>query len=394
VWASGLEAKAQIEVTGGELTINGAEVFQPDSGDRVRVDSPTTVIGNETNAIIYDGNYQLDQIQIETNQGPIPTTAIFQPTTLPQFDSNSAPITGNNINNGNFSGQFQGTLSFRSLTPNGGALFRNIPTTLNFTVTEATNPTELGAVTEFRAENFVLTEIGNAESANAVGVVGRQTAVKLVQYDLGNLDGSAPNGEATAENRQVLNLFVPAARYDVAREGVGFGYESLTLGFDDGQIFTPPGFNIDGSTIFDNGVIDDSFGVLNTTTTIIDGFTSSEIVTVTFGGRRQARPVLPTTIFIVRRVFVFQNVRGGVWFDPPTADGFEYTMTPRDVPVGLASRVFPGMTGVEQAEDALFTAISGFPQDIDADDRFTVIVDDQVLGEFGPGDRLRLQHNH
>jgi hypothetical protein len=71
------------------------------------------------------------------------------------------------------------------------------------------------------------------------------------------------------------------------------------------------------------------------------------------------------------------------------ADGFEYEMTARDVPVGVASRVFPGMTGVGQANDSVFTAISGFPTGVDDDDTFIVAVDDIVLGEFSPGETLR-----
>jgi hypothetical protein len=71
------------------------------------------------------------------------------------------------------------------------------------------------------------------------------------------------------------------------------------------------------------------------------------------------------------------------------ADGFEYEMTARDVPVGTPSRVFPGMTGVGQADDSVFTRISGFPIDVDADDTFVVSVDGIVLGEFSPGDTLR-----
>jgi hypothetical protein len=87
-------------------------------------------------------------------------------------------------------------------------------------------------------------------------------------------------------------------------------------------------------------------------------------------------------------VFVFNNVPSGRWVDPPAADGFEYTMTPRDVPVGVSSRIFPGMTGVGEADDSVFTRVSGFPTGIDADDTFEVSVDGIVLGDFSPGDTL------
>ncbi|MBF2036819.1 MAG: hypothetical protein IGR92_15435, partial [Leptolyngbyaceae cyanobacterium T60_A2020_046] len=104
-------------------------------------------------------------------------------------------------------------------------------------------------------------------------------------------------------------------------------------------------------------------------------------------GSTQFRAVLPRFVFI--GVFVFQNVPSGRWVDPPVADGFEYEMTPRNIPVGVASRVFPGMTGVGEADDSVFTRISGFPIGVDADDTFVVSVEGIVLGEFSPGNTLR-----
>ncbi|MDA0266689.1 MAG: hypothetical protein O3A14_06930 [Cyanobacteria bacterium] len=104
-------------------------------------------------------------------------------------------------------------------------------------------------------------------------------------------------------------------------------------------------------------------------------------------GFDQFSPILPRFIFI--GIFVFNNVPSGRWVDPPSADGFEYEMAARDIPVGVPSRVFPGMTGVGQADDSVFTRISGFPINVDADDTFVVSVDGTVLGEFNPGDTLR-----
>lgn len=60
--------------------------------------------------------------------------------------------------------------------------------------------------------------------------------------------------------------------------------------------------------------------------------------------------------------FIFVEVPSGAWFDPPTAYGFEYTMT----------------------SDSLFTQILGFPTGFA--DAFTVSVGGVVLGQFGPGD--------
>ncbi|WP_346290084.1 hypothetical protein [Sphaerothrix gracilis] len=515
-------AQAQLQVTGGGATINDAQVFQPDTGDRVDAANPTTVIGTDNRSVIYEGEFLPSSILIETNQGPIPSTAIFRPTTFPVFDTSvtnpGSPLNVSNIADGTRSGEFQGTLSFRSLNATGGASFFNIPTTLNFSVTAATGGTELGAVTEYRAENFILQETGVATSGSSFGVVQRRTPVDLVQYANGDLSSTSP------ENQTVFNRSVAAAAYDVAREGIGFGYDSLELGFDSGVILTPPGFDIDGNTLITDGVFEGEIETTRSTVTFISYFNENDIIeiignldeveygneveppdgydddvadnsddsddsdsdsddsdsddsdsdsdsesdteeetseesdsdsgeetdnnnesgsedseettddseetseesgsgdddtddseesddteetdeeTTDSGDRReerrrrarlrrsvqigavQVRPIFPRFVFI--GVFVFQNVPSGRWFDPPATDGFEYEMIPRDVPVGLASRIFPGMTGVGQADDSLFTAISGFPQNVDADDRFTVSVEGQVLGEFGPGDTV------
>lgn len=86
-------------------------------------------------------------------------------------------------------------------------------------------------------------------------------------------------------------------------------------------------------------------------------------------GSSQANPVMPTTIIIIINipVFIFTEVPSGQWFDPPMAKGYEYVMK----------------------SDSTFTSISGFPKGIDADDRFTVVVDGKTLGEFKAGQTLK-----
>jgi hypothetical protein len=69
------------------------------------------------------------------------------------------------------------------------------------------------------------------------------------------------------------------------------------------------------------------------------------------------------------RVFSFDSVPTANWFDPPTATGFQFTMT----------------------DGALFTAVLDFPTGIDSDNTFTVSVQGVVLGQFGPGQPGRVQ---
>lgn len=86
-------------------------------------------------------------------------------------------------------------------------------------------------------------------------------------------------------------------------------------------------------------------------------------------GKRPTNPVLPTQ---TQRppsqppIFRFFDL-SALWFDPPIATGYQYTMT----------------------GPALFTAVLDFPTGIDADNLFTVSVGNVVLGQFGPGQPVR-----
>lgn len=66
-----------------------------------------------------------------------------------------------------------------------------------------------------------------------------------------------------------------------------------------------------------------------------------------------------------RTLFSFLTQRPRRWFDPPTASGFVYTMSPDS--------------------NSLFTEIVDFPTGIDGDNLFTVSVGDTILGQFSPG---------
>jgi len=78
-------------------------------------------------------------------------------------------------------------------------------------------------------------------------------------------------------------------------------------------------------------------------------------------GSTQENPILPD--LINDQTWVFTNVPTGQWVDPPMASGFEYTMT----------------------SNSLFTSILDFPNGIDSDNLFEVLVAGMSLGQFGPG---------
>ncbi|MDJ1172547.1 hypothetical protein [Roseofilum capinflatum] len=80
-------------------------------------------------------------------------------------------------------------------------------------------------------------------------------------------------------------------------------------------------------------------------------------------GRTQQNPILPSRIDSDGWQH-FSNVPGCRWYDPPIEKGFEFVAT----------------------DNTLFTEILDFP--VGEDDLFTVMVDDLILGEFSPGDRV------
>ncbi len=488
-------SQAQLDVTGGGATVDNADIFVPTDGNITNGVLQQT----DDRAVIY--NYDgFNSVTIETNQGTIPTSAIFRANTLPTINNavGATDLQG-------LDGRVLGTLTFPSISPQG-LLFFNIPTTLNFTVDNSVPVGGGTPLTEFRAEGWILQETGFVADASGIGFVQRQTPVTLVQYG------------ATAEDKTVLGNDVPATAYAAERAGTTVLDQTVDLSFDSGAVFTPPGFTLEGATpdqdqavqigryqfqesqitylslftnvalinlpsfddiVFDDDVNDDDGGdrdrghgndddgfdednpgnsdgtnrggnddsssdddggvvgddsssdddVVGDDSSSDDGGVvgddsssdddvvgddsssdddvvadsgddnsddqgddededdDDDIVTNPNDGSNQFRPIFPGFVFI--GIFVFNNVPSGRWVDPPSADGFEYEMTSRDVPVGVASRVFPGMTGVGQADDAVFTRISGFPTGVDADDTFVVSVEGTVLGEFSPGDTLR-----
>lgn len=96
-------------------------------------------------------------------------------------------------------------------------------------------------------------------------------------------------------------------------------------------------------------------------TIIVTGYLSQPTLTMTYAqavarGGSQQFPILPT-------IPMFLRGPSGGWFDPPTASGFDFTMT----------------------EGSLFTDILNFPVGIDADNSFQVWVNNELFGSFSTG---------
>jgi hypothetical protein len=221
---------AQLDVTGGEATINNAEIFVPDAGGVVNNGT-----GPDTRAVVTGG--QFNNVTIETNQGSIPADAVFRANTLPTISG--ADGVNNLAGFNGLNGQVLGTLSFRSVGPLGARFF-NIPTTLQFQVDTATSAALVGAgvQTEYRAEGFILQETGFVVGASGVGAVQRRTPVTLVQYQPG-APGATPPVDTT-----VLGTPVSGAAYTADRPGDAFTSANFDLDFNGGVVLTPPGFTL------------------------------------------------------------------------------------------------------------------------------------------------------
>ena len=354
-----------IPVTGGRLIFNDTQIFVPDSG----AVNPSTDVFRGTDP---------DSFIIRTSQGNIPLNARFTSIILPQLSTSpgSKPSVGD-------TGLVLGTLTFRGFTAAGEpGLFTNIPTELNFRI----NSGDFGTAqpfTKYQTPPTTLTEVGTISTPTSYTVVTRTTPVVIVQYQPGTIPPTSRTLTSvvpvTTIPASAFNTDIPGNSYDA----------SFNAQITDGSVSlpTPPGFNPTGTPSGEQNNRDNGFNNPNSNTTVFGDRSINITINISNStGASQFSPFLP--IVFVPGFFTFNNVRSGWWVDPPIAEGFEYEMIPRNVPIGLTSRVFPGITGQDVASDAVFTKISGFPEAVDQDDRFTVAVEGKVLGEFSPGDTV------
>ncbi|NEP14925.1 MAG: hypothetical protein F6K14_33060 [Symploca sp. SIO2C1] len=347
-----------IPVTGGRAIFNNTQIFVP---------VPNNI---DPRSVVFTGRTP-DSIFIRTSQGNIPLNAIFQATTLPILDTTADGIPSIGDRGGVF-----GNLTFRGFTAAGEpGLFTNIPTELNFQINSGNFSAVAQPFTQYQTPPTTFTQVGTISTPTSFTVVTRTIPVVTVQFQPGtNPPQSLPTFPAS-----LFNTDIPGNSYDA----------SFNAQITDGSVSlpTPPGFNPTGTPTGNQNNSTVGFNNPNTAPTVfIDRSINININISNSTGITQFSPVLPVVFF--PGSFTFINVRSGWWCDPPIAEGFEYEMIPRDMPIGLTSRVFPGMTGQDTASDAIFTKISGFPEAVDQDDRFTVAVEGKVLGEFGPGETL------
>jgi hypothetical protein len=192
----------QVPITGGSGRFEGARFMSPTTGaifDRA-TDRPT---GTTDNRGIFYQNANVQSAIIRTQLGNIPTNA--------RIETTISPIVNNAINRPVAVGdrtEISVRLSFRLQGPNGGSVFFNrLPAVINATFTEV--PTATGiTLREYTSPNYLFTEVGRVNTANTTAIVQRETVVNIVQYT---------NGEP--RDATVANRTIPGADFTQYREG-------------------------------------------------------------------------------------------------------------------------------------------------------------------------------
>jgi hypothetical protein len=328
--------QAQIQVTGGTGFVEGAKIFVPSVG---RTSDGQT----DTRAMVYQGNFRENGLLIQTDRGNIPGenngNVIFRASVFPTFDN-----IVDRVPDFTDKGSVLGTLSFRGYSATGErTLFTGIPTKLEFTLTGGSQTpfSQATPTTEYRTTGFLLTETGTATSPSSFAVVQRNTPIVFVQYQPGS--NQCGCGATPPTDRQVSNLTVPASAYNITRSGLTYeGTLGLTLTGGTVDIPTPPGYSPTSngsnstSTATNNTDLSDS---TNATFIKFFDYTTNEYQTQGFTIYQPTSSTDPTTPEQPNSNNQSTSDQEPVYIDTRT--------NILVVVVGLPSRVFPGLIGLQ-----------------------------------------------
>ncbi len=337
----------QVPITGGSGRFVGARFMSPTTGtvfDRA-TDRPT---GTDNRGTLYGGT-DVQSAIIRTQLGDIPTNARIETTINPQVNNafNRPVVVGDRT-------EIPVRISFRLQSPNGGSVFFNrLPARLNATFTEV--PTATGtAIREYISPNYLFTEVGRVSAADTTAVVQRETAVNVVQYTTG-----------TPQDTTIANRAIPAADFTQYREGTTYtgNYKFDITGGNAGSINTTFFTNAQGSQPTPTG------GTPPTAPLISDSKVNYVIL------RPEPLPTTPpkpnndykvygTTVVYISTQKIDNPVLGNdirvaynTGYDDKGSRSnckcqgdvvFIDQQNKLYVPVGVPSRVFPGMMGMRQ----------------------------------------------
>ena len=309
-------AQADVVVTGGSINFQGAKIFVPTSTGQ---------------ADIYNGSAaaQIVTTPVIVQQGALRVQGLVNNNILPQLNTTpgAVPAVGS-------TGQWQPTVSFVGLSASGEpTLFLNLPTNLNFQVNSLT-PGVSSPISRYETQPFVLSQTGVGVNASSFGGVERLTPVVLVDYSsspLTSISGAAVNSSATRPGASYSPTAFTAAITGgtiTTPAGFTFGSPGSSSSSSIGSTSTSPNSGNNGSTFSTSATFIRPFA-LNTTT----------IVFITYS------PTLDRPV----QVQAGNNSQSG----SNEGDRVTYTDTQTNqsyTPVGLPSRVFPGLIGLQQVD--------------------------------------------
>lgn len=317
--------QAQVTVTGGNLTFQGTQIYVPNSAG--------------VNSVIYNGS-----AGVVVNTSAIPSinnTVLLRGQILPVL--NTAPGAVPKVGD---TGTWLPTLTFVGRSSTGEpTLFTNIPAELNFTVTGLTPTGASAAINRFASFPFLLSQTGRAVNASSFGGVERITPVVFVEF------GQTPS--PFLNNIGVASV-TPGTNYpgDVNANITGGTLSVPLVNSIGGLNSSPPG---NGAS---NNGSNGSFTV--TAATYIGAFNSVTSVYSVYGptvgtsgdgstpGSPSSTPGSGSTSGSTPGSTTGTSGNGKedddtIFVDPGTKT--------RVVVVGLPSRVFPGVIGVEVIRD-------------------------------------------
>lgn len=195
----------QVPITGGSGRLEGARFISPTTGTIFDRASNRPTGGTDNRGIFYQ-NADVKSAIIRTQLGNIPTNA--------RIETTISPVVNNALNRPVAVGdrtEIPIRLSFRLPSPNGGSVFFNrVPAMLNATFTEV--PTVTGTpIRGYISPKYLFTEVGSVSAANVTAVVQRETDVNITQYT---------NGEP--RDVTLINRTIPGADFTQYREGTSY----------------------------------------------------------------------------------------------------------------------------------------------------------------------------
>lgn len=158
--------QAQVVVTGGNLTFQGTQVFVPTSGNTADVYNGRATALLQTRPIV------------TVQQGGVKVQGLVNNTILPQLNiqGGGQPAVGN-------TGRWLPTVTFVGQSPSGQpTLYLNIPADLSFQVNSLQSQGTAAAINKYETEPLLLRQTGVSVNASSVRGVQRLTPVVLVDF--------------------------------------------------------------------------------------------------------------------------------------------------------------------------------------------------------------------